>query len=83
MVLWLDWRHSERRIGVSTKVGIIAEGLIDDRRFAELFVRDRRRLHPMSRAALLRELRGKGQRRLTVLWTQLGRRQTAFIADRG
>ena len=34
-------------------------------------------------AALQRELRGPGQRRLAVLWTQLGRRQTAFIAERG
>ena len=33
-------------------------------------------------AELQRDLRGRGQRRLTVLWTQFGRRQTAFIAER-
>ncbi len=35
-------------------------GLVDDRRFADLFLRDRRRLHPMSRSAVLRELRKRG-----------------------
>lgn len=35
-------------------------GYLDDRAFAEAFVRDRLRLRPRGRMALLRELRGKG-----------------------
>ncbi|MBM3317612.1 MAG: RecX family transcriptional regulator [Candidatus Eisenbacteria bacterium] len=35
-------------------------GFVDDRRFAEVYLRDRRRLRPMSRAAALRELAGRG-----------------------
>lgn len=38
----------------------VAQGLIDDRRFADMYVRDRRRLRPMSRWALVRELGQKG-----------------------
>jgi regulatory protein len=38
----------------------VEAGLVDDRRFADLFLRDRRRLHPMSRSAVLRELRKRG-----------------------
>jgi len=34
-------------------------------------------------AELQRDLRGPGQCRLTVLWTKLGQRQLAFIAERG
>ncbi|MBD3235100.1 MAG: hypothetical protein GF330_00150 [Candidatus Eisenbacteria bacterium] len=37
-----------------------AERLIDDRRFAEMFVRDRQRLRPMSARMVLRELRARG-----------------------
>lgn len=37
-----------------------AAGFIDDRRFAEMFLRDRRRLRPMSRSAALRELGKRG-----------------------
>ncbi len=37
-----------------------AAGFVDDRRFADMFLRDRRRLRPMSRAAVLRELRQRG-----------------------
>lgn len=43
---------------------VIAEakgaGFIDDRRFARVFLRDRRLLRPMSRSAVLRELRQRG-----------------------
>jgi regulatory protein len=35
-------------------------GLVDDARFARVFLRDRQRLHPESRAAVLRELRARG-----------------------
>ncbi len=35
-------------------------GYINDARFADMFLRDRRRLRPMSRAAVLRELKQKG-----------------------
>ncbi|MFH1144045.1 MAG: regulatory protein RecX [Candidatus Eisenbacteria bacterium] len=35
-------------------------GFIDDRRFAEMYLRDRRRLHPLSRALAIRQLRAKG-----------------------
>ncbi len=38
----------------------VVEGWIDDRRFADLLVRERRRWRPMSRWALLRELESKG-----------------------
>jgi regulatory protein len=37
-----------------------ATGLIDDRRFARVYLRDRQRLHPLGRAAVLRELRARG-----------------------
>ncbi len=38
----------------------VAQGLIDDRRYADMYVRDRRRLRPMSRWALVKELEQKG-----------------------
>lgn len=37
-----------------------ATGWVDDRRFAQMFLRDRRRLRPASSAAVLRELRRHG-----------------------
>jgi regulatory protein len=36
------------------------QGFVDDGRFAEIFLRDRRRLRPMSRSAVLLELRKRG-----------------------
>jgi len=57
--------HLERRghdpAAVATEVqAAAAAGWVDDRRFAEVFLRDRRRLHPMSAAAVLRELGRRG-----------------------
>ncbi|MCK4303936.1 MAG: RecX family transcriptional regulator [Candidatus Eisenbacteria sp.] len=36
------------------------QGFVDDRRFAEVFLRDRRRLRPVSRRAVLNDLREHG-----------------------
>jgi len=38
----------------------VDEGLIDDRRYAEMYLRDRRRLRPMAGRAVLHELKEKG-----------------------
>lgn len=38
----------------------VGEGLIDDRRYAQMYLRDRRRLRPMAGRAVLRELRERG-----------------------
>lgn len=38
----------------------VESGWIDDRRFAEMFLRDRRRLHPMSQEMVARQLRARG-----------------------
>jgi len=39
---------------------LVATGLVDDRRFAEIFLRDRSRLRPIGREAAGRELRARG-----------------------
>ena len=39
---------------------LVGAGWIDDRRFAEVYLRDRRRLHPVGRAEILRQLRARG-----------------------
>ncbi len=38
----------------------VASGWVNDRRFAEIFLRDRRRLKPMGRRAVLRDLEQRG-----------------------
>ncbi len=39
---------------------LVATGLVDDRRFAAMLLRDRQRLRPVGRAAVLRELAVRG-----------------------
>ena len=45
---------------------MIESGYVDDRRFAEMFMRDRRRLRPMSRSVISRDLRNKGVAEETI-----------------
>jgi len=51
--------HPAERIRAALEE-LLESGLVDDRRFAELYLRDRRRLHPLGRRAALRELTAKG-----------------------
>jgi regulatory protein len=58
-------RHLEKRghdpAAVASEVrAAAAAGWVDDRRFAAVFLRDRRRLHPMSAALVVRELVRRG-----------------------
>jgi regulatory protein len=52
-------RYPEATIA-NALVELCDTGLVNDRRFAEVFLRDRQRLRPMSCVAVLRELRAKG-----------------------
>jgi len=57
---YLARRGHDRELRTAALGEAVTAGLIDDRRFAEVFLRDRRRLHPMSREAVRRELRARG-----------------------
>ena len=60
LVAYLE-RRGHDAAAVAEEVGKAeAAGWVDDRRFAEMFLRDRRRLRPASGAAVLRELRRRG-----------------------
>jgi len=64
-------RHLQRRGHAAQAVAAAVEellerGYIDDRRFAELYLRDRRRLRPMSARAALAALQAKGIARATA-----------------
>jgi len=39
---------------------LVEAGLVDDARFARVYLRDRQRLHPLGRAAVRRELQARG-----------------------
>lgn len=58
--LYLTRRGYPAEVRAAALEQLRAERLIDDRRFAEMFVRDRRRLRPMSARMVLRELRARG-----------------------
>jgi regulatory protein len=51
--------HPDARIATALEE-LAATRLVDDRRFAEVYLRDRRRLHPLAGRAVLRELAAKG-----------------------
>ncbi|MCK4412933.1 MAG: regulatory protein RecX [Candidatus Eisenbacteria sp.] len=51
--------HAAERIAPALEE-LTATRLVDDRRFAGLYLRDRQRLHPLARRAVLRELIVKG-----------------------
>jgi regulatory protein len=57
---YLKRRRHESEL-IDQTIGEVQElGYVDDRRFAEMYLRDRARLRPASRTAIARELRAKG-----------------------
>ncbi len=60
LIGYLVKRGHDRAAVASEVQAAVAAGWVDDRRFAEVFLRDRRRLHPVSAAVALRELERRG-----------------------
>lgn len=60
LVAYLERRGHDAAAVAQEVQAAEAAGWIDDRRYAEMFLRDRRRLRPESGAAVLRELRRRG-----------------------
>ncbi len=58
--IYLRRRGHDEDLIVPALTELLEQGLVDDRRFAEMLLRDRRCLRPMSRAAVLRDLRQLG-----------------------